>query len=145
MLQQDIQDYLSQIFALCADALAIYAERKRELGVLDFTDQEHLLLKVLDHDNVASVLKDELDLLMVDEFQDTSPIQLALFIKLAQFAKSISWVGDIKQAIYGFRGSDTALMEAILQGTSGNGRRKGNSQRLMAIPARFGDSRECRL
>lgn len=51
---------------------------------------------------------------MVDEFQDTSPIQLALFIKLAQFAKEVYWVGDIKQAIYGFRGSDTDLMKAIL-------------------------------
>lgn len=115
LLQQDIRDYLSQMFSLCADALAIYADRKRELGVLDFADQEHLLLKVLDDDNVAGVLREELDLLMVDEFQDTSPIQLALFIKLAQFAKSVYWVGDIKQAIYGFRGSDTALMEAILQ------------------------------
>jgi len=63
---------------------------------------------------VAAVLDDELDLLMVDEFQDTSPIQLALFLKLARFAKRVYWVGDIKQAIYGFRGSDTALMQAIL-------------------------------
>jgi ATP-dependent exoDNAse (exonuclease V) beta subunit len=51
---------------------------------------------------------------MVDEFQDTSPIQLALFLRLTQFAKQVYWVGDIKQAIYGFRGSDTELMEAIL-------------------------------
>ena len=114
-LHQDIRGYLTQMFALCADALAVYAERKRELGVLDFADQEHLLLKVLDHPTVATVLHEELDLLLVDEFQDTSPIQLALFVKLAQFAKAVYWVGDIKQAIYGFRGSDTALMEAILQ------------------------------
>ena len=81
---------------------------------MDFTDQEHLLLLALDNEMVASPLREELDLLMVDEFQDTSPIQLALFLKLAQFAKEIYWVGDIKQAIYGFRGSDTALMRAIL-------------------------------
>ena len=114
-LHEDIRNYLAQMFGLCADALAIYANRKRELGVLDFADQEHLLLKLLNNESVADVLRDELDLLLVDEFQDTSPIQLALFIKLAQFAKSIYWVGDVKQAIYGFRGSDTALMEAILQ------------------------------
>jgi ATP-dependent exoDNAse (exonuclease V) beta subunit len=52
---------------------------------------------------------------MVDEFQDTSPIQLALFLKLARFANRVYWVGDIKQAIYGFRGSDTELMQAILK------------------------------
>ena len=73
------------------------------------------MLGLLDHPEVAAVLDDELDLLMVDEFQDTSPIQLALFLKLARFAKKVYWVGDIKQAIYGFRGSDTELMQAILQ------------------------------
>ena len=114
-LHHDIAAYLKQIFGLAAGALAIYAQSKRELGVLDFADQEHLLLKLLDSPSVAEVLADELDLLIVDEFQDTSPIQLALFLKLASFAKKVFWVGDIKQAIYGFRGSDTALMQAILE------------------------------
>ena len=52
---------------------------------------------------------------MVDEFQDTSPIQLALFLKLAALRHEVVWVGDIKQAIYGFRGSDTALMRAVIE------------------------------
>jgi ATP-dependent helicase/nuclease subunit A len=114
-LHADITGYLTQMFTLCAEALAFYAERKREMGAVDFTDQEHLLLKVLEVPSVAATLTEELDLLLVDEFQDTSPIQLALFLKLAQFARETIWVGDIKQAIYGFRGSDTALMEAVLQ------------------------------
>lgn len=114
-LHADITGYLTQMFTLCAQALAFYAERKREMGAVDFTDQEHLLLKVLEVPSVAATLTEELDLLLVDEFQDTSPIQLALFLKLAQFARETIWVGDIKQAIYGFRGSDTALMEAVLQ------------------------------
>jgi ATP-dependent exoDNAse (exonuclease V) beta subunit len=109
------------MFSLCAEALKVYDARKREMGALDFTDQEHLLLKVLEDASVAATLKDELDLLMVDEFQDTSPIQLALFLKLAGYAKAIYWVGDIKQAIYGFRGSDTELMEAILKALPGLG------------------------
>jgi ATP-dependent exoDNAse (exonuclease V) beta subunit len=120
-LHADITAYLAQMFALCAEALAFYAERKREMGAVDFTDQEHLLLKVLEVPSVASTLTEELDLLLVDEFQDTSPIQLALFLKLAQFARETIWVGDIKQAIYGFRGSDTALMEAVLQAVRGWG------------------------
>lgn len=120
-LRADITAYLERMFALCAEALTSYDARKREMGVLDFTDQEHLLLKVLDHEFVAATLKDELDLLLVDEFQDTSPIQLTLFLKLAQYAKAIYWVGDIKQAIYGFRGSDTELMEAILKALPGMG------------------------
>lgn len=113
-LHRDLRDYLQMQFRLCEQTLQSYADKKREMGVLDFTDQEHLLLKTLDHETVAQTLREELDLLMVDEFQDTSPIQLALFLKLAQLAKEIYWVGDIKQAIYGFRGSDTTLMKAIL-------------------------------
>jgi ATP-dependent exoDNAse (exonuclease V) beta subunit len=115
MLHADITEYLDHMFSLCAEAMKVYDVMKREMGVLDFTDQEHLLLKVLDHPSVQNTLRDELDLLLVDEFQDTSPIQLALFLKMANCAKAVYWVGDIKQAIYGFRGSDTELMGSIVQ------------------------------
>jgi ATP-dependent helicase/nuclease subunit A len=114
-LQSDAQFYLQQIFNLAADSLAAYAERKRQLGAVDFADQERTLLDILDNPQVSETLRDELDLLMVDEFQDTSPIQLALFLKLARLAKHVVWVGDIKQAIYGFRGGDTALMQAVVK------------------------------
>lgn len=113
-LHADVRRYLALMFALAGRALAHYQTVKQEMGTLDFADQEHQLLGLLDHPEVAAVLEDELDLLMVDEFQDTSPIQLALFLKLARFAKRVVWVGDLKQAIYGFRGSDTALMQSIL-------------------------------
>jgi len=113
-LHEDLRAFLVDLFALAADALAGYALRKRALGVLDFADQEYLLLGLLDDPHVAATLGEELELLLVDEFQDTSPIQLALFLKLARFAKRSYWVGDVKQAIYGFRGSDAALMEAVL-------------------------------
>ncbi len=113
-LHADIRNYLEHVFAICAAALEHYRQRKLSMGVVDFTDQEHLLLKLLDKPEVTEVLRDELDLLMVDEFQDTSPIQLALFLKLSRLAKHTYWVGDIKQAIYGFRGSDTALMQGVV-------------------------------
>jgi ATP-dependent helicase/nuclease subunit A len=113
-LHDDIRTYLERMFAVCAAALEHYSQRKRTMGVVDFTDQEHLLLKLLDLPEVADVLGEELDLLMVDEFQDTSPIQLALFLKLSRLAKHTYWVGDIKQAIYGFRGSDTELMQGVV-------------------------------
>ena len=113
-LHSDVREYLKIQFTLCEKSLQAYAHRKHEIGVLDFTDQELLLLKTLDNETVANTLREELDLLMVDEFQDTSPIQLALFQKLAELAKEIYWVGDVKQAIYGFRGSDAMLMKAIL-------------------------------
>lgn len=112
-LHQDIESYVTGLFGIARDALERYAERKREMGVVDFVDQETLLLKALDNREVVRVLEEEIDLLMVDEFQDTSPIQLALFMRLSEFAAMTYWVGDVKQAIYGFRGSDTRLMKAV--------------------------------
>ena len=113
-LRQDIEQYLTTMFALAAKALEAYAKRKRELGVVDFVDQEHLCLGLLGNAFVVDALSDELDLLLVDEFQDTSPIQLQLFSRLSRIARETVWVGDLKQAIYGFRGSDAELMKAVL-------------------------------
>ena len=113
-LRQDIGRYLTMIFALGARALDAYSQRKRELGVIDFVDQEHLFLSLLEKPAVVEVLSEELDLLLVDEFQDTSPIQLDLFVRLSRIARESVWVGDIKQAIYGFRGSDAELMKTVL-------------------------------
>ena len=114
-LHQDIERYLDAIFTLGAKALDAYAQRKRELGVIDFVDQEHLFLGLLEKPTVVEALSEELDLLLVDEFQDTSPIQLELFVRLSRIALETVWVGDVKQAIYGFRGSDAELMKAVLQ------------------------------
>lgn len=113
-LRHDIEEYLIAIFTLGAKALDAYSQRKRELGVIDFVDQEHLFLGLLVKPSVCSVLSEELELLLVDEFQDTSPIQLEIFVRLSRIARETVWVGDVKQAIYGFRGSDAELMKAVI-------------------------------
>jgi ATP-dependent exoDNAse (exonuclease V) beta subunit len=115
MLHEDISTYLTLLFEACASIIQGYQARKKELGVVDFTDQEALFLEMLDNPDVTAVLSEELDLLLVDEFQDTSPMQLALFLKLSTFARQCFFVGDIKQAIYGFRGSSPELMQRLLQ------------------------------
>jgi hypothetical protein len=78
--------------------MELYDEFKRSQGLLDFTDLEFLALKLLDKDEILSDLKNRLSLTLVDEFQDTSPIQLSLFLKLAQVTGRSVWVGDEKQA-----------------------------------------------
>ena len=110
----DVRDYLELVFTIAADAMAAYQAMKTRLGLIDFVDQERELLRALELPAVCKVLEDELDLLMVDEFQDTSPIQLALFLKLSELATKVIWVGDMKQSIYGFRGSDPSLMLGVI-------------------------------
>lgn len=111
----EVRQYLDRVFNLAADVLDAYEQAKKALGAVDFSDQEVLLLRALrTKPSVREALAAELDLIMVDEFQDTSPLQLALFIELAKLAKRSVWVGDPKQAIYGFRGTDASLIAGVL-------------------------------
>lgn len=110
-LHQDIREYIELIFECAAESLDAYQEFKKVNGLVDFIDQEYLALSLLENPQVQESLRSRLDLALIDEFQDTSPIQLALFLKLAKLAKHSIWVGDVKQAIYGFRGTDPALMK----------------------------------
>ena len=122
----DVLQYLSLVFDLAAFALANYEAAKRESGAVDFTDQETLVLRAL-HQSAAvrDSISSELDLVLVDEFQDTSPVQLAVFVELAKLAKQSIWVGDPKQAIYGFRGTDAQLIAAVLDAIDGWGGKLG--------------------
>lgn len=118
----EVRRYLDKVFKLAADVLDAYEQAKKALGAVDFSDQEVLLLRALrTKPAVREVLAAELDLIMVDEFQDTSPLQLALFVELAKLAKKSVWVGDPKQAIYGFRGTDSSLISGVLSAIKGWG------------------------
>lgn len=56
--------------------------------------------------------------ILIDEFQDTSHEQWAviqpLIVEALSYGGSLTWVGDVKQAIYGWRGGDTTLFEKVL-------------------------------
>jgi ATP-dependent exoDNAse (exonuclease V) beta subunit len=114
-LRAQMHDLIRILFGIAADALTAYQDYKRERGVLDFVDQETLALEVLRRPDARAALAGQIDLVLVDEFQDTSPIQLALFLELATLATESIWVGDPKQAIYGFRGTDPGLMDAAIE------------------------------
>lgn len=110
-LHQDIDHYIRTVFATSADALEQYAEWKETRRLIDFTDMEARALELLQDRQIATALGEDFNLLLVDEFQDTNPIQLALFNRLGEVVGDVVWVGDRKQSIFGFRGSDPELME----------------------------------
>lgn len=107
-LRGDLREAITLAFDLAARALEPFAAARRAAGVLDYIDQEALALAALRDPAVAAELAAEL--VVVDEFQDTSPVQLALFAALASAAARSVWVGDVKQSIYGFRGTDPTLV-----------------------------------
>lgn len=115
-LRADLAGYVRAVFSMAARAADQFRAMKEERGALDFVDLEGRTLELLARPDVARVIAEEFDLLFVDEFQDTSPLQLALFLRLASLVRvRTAWVGDIKQAIYGFRGSDPELMGAAVE------------------------------
>lgn len=115
----DIKGYIDLVFEIAMDALGEYERYKQKRGLIDYTDMETYISRLLRQPSVRETLATELDLLLVDEFQDTSPIQLDIFLQLSRIAKHSIWVGDPKQSIYGFRGAEPALMQAIIDATGG--------------------------
>ncbi len=120
-MHRDIEAFIKGVFDIAGKTLEAFQSIKVERGLIDFTDMEQLVLHALDDAAIRTRLRDELDLLLVDEFQDTNPMQLALFMKLLPLARRAIFVGDVKQAIYAFRGADPDLVFATLAGLAGRG------------------------
>jgi len=97
-----------------------YQTFKKERGYVDYIDLEILFLELLSNDNVREQIQHDYDLVLVDEFQDTNPLQLAIFQSLRSLTKRTCWVGDPKQAIYSFRDTDPELVNRVWS-------RKGNT------------------
>jgi ATP-dependent exoDNAse (exonuclease V) beta subunit len=117
--RDDVKEYLDFVFDIASDALGEFEQYKKKRGLIDYTDMETYVSRLLRNESVRETLRGEIGLLLVDEFQDTSPIQLDIFLQLSQLAQHSIWVGDPKQSIYGFRGADPALMQAIIAASGG--------------------------
>jgi ATP-dependent helicase/nuclease subunit A len=81
---------------------------KRRARLLDFSDLEIHALQALENEGVCSYYRERWHAFLVDEFQDTNPVQAALLERLVQGAK-LTVVGDEKQSIYGFRRAGTEV------------------------------------
>ena len=106
-------DALGRIADLFDDACARYAARKRELAALDYLDLDLMTEELLrSHPDIAASYRSRFRHLMVDELQDTNPVQIELLCLLSRGEDAGTpgperfFVGDVSQAIYRFRGSD---------------------------------------
>ena len=120
------------------ELLADFEQFKRNAAVLDFDDLLVAARRLLrTHEEVRQAASDRYTRILVDEFQDTDPVQAEiLFLIASEPGDALSWqerklipgrlfmVGDPKQAIYRFRGADMAsymdAREAIERQFPGN-------------------------
>ena len=133
---QEVKDkvlkYIRTIFDVVDKLSQRYQDYKKEQHSVDYVDIENHFLKLLDIEEVKEDIRENFKYVFVDEFQDSSPTQVKMFEKLSAIVgrdedddykitigkntfnlHNSVWVGDFKQAIYGFRGADTALTKAV--------------------------------
>ncbi|MGQ0679401.1 MAG: ATP-dependent helicase [Actinomycetota bacterium] len=84
-------------------AFAAYVARKRAESVLDYDDLLLCWGALLRTPDVAVILQRQFDHILVDEYQDTNPLQADLLHGMAGGGACITAVGDDAQAIYSFR------------------------------------------
>lgn len=80
-----------------------YMARKREQSVLDYDDLLLCWAALLRIPDVAQILQSQFDHILVDEYQDTNPLQADLLEAMAAGGAKLTAVGDDAQAIYSFR------------------------------------------
>ncbi|AFZ66721.1 UvrD-helicase domain-containing protein [Deinococcus peraridilitoris] len=93
---------------------AFLAERKRREGLLDYADLEVYALHALRDPDVRAHYARRWRAFLLDEFQDTNPIQDEILRLLRGDART-TIVGDEKQSIYGFRRADVRLFRLVRQ------------------------------
>ncbi|WP_246740226.1 exodeoxyribonuclease V subunit beta [Bradyrhizobium sp. LCT2] len=139
------QSLAHELAAHLTGVIEAYDRRKREAAVLDFDDllrQARAL--VCENPEIRAWLAGRYAYLLVDEFQDTDPVQAEIVFCIAAHSQPATWssavlrpgalfiVGDPKQAIYRFRGADVesyALAKSVIA--------KAKNGCVLAITANF--------
>ena len=139
------QSLVHELAAHLSGVIDAYDRRKREAAVLDFDDllrQARAL--ICENADIRAWLAGRYAYLLVDEFQDTDPVQAEIVFCIAALSQPETWssavlrpgalflVGDPKQAIYRFRGADVesyALAKSVIA--------KAKNGCLLAVTANF--------
>lgn len=95
-----------------------YVEFKQKENLLDFNDMEILADRLLSNDEIKMRYLERYRYFLVDEFQDVNPIQKRILYKLCLKEGKLPGgrlfiVGDHKQSIYGFRGTDYRIFNEV--------------------------------
>lgn len=105
--------YMEQLISLARQTKALLDAKKRQIGKLDNDD---LLLKTQElferYPAIAQRYENRFKLVMIDEFQDTSQLQVDMVSRMSgENCAHLCTVGDSQQSIYRFRGADVQVYE----------------------------------
>lgn len=103
-----------------------YAEERRRQGRPEFQDLLVWATDLVDVDSVRAEFQARFRYILIDEFQDTNPLQTELALKLASDPAgkvrpgSLFIVGDPKQSIYRFRHADLSALRRVRSQVAGD-------------------------
>ena len=104
--EEDLDKQRHQELAVAFEA---YQKIMRLSNLIDYDDQIYLLIELLEQrPNIKKLLTDRYKYILVDEFQDTNPMQSKLIDLLLGESQNVMAVGDDDQSIYGWRGATLA-------------------------------------
>ena len=101
------------IYERAASLRASYEEFKHQHGFLDFEDMQRRALELLGDESVRERYARHFKHILLDEAQDTNDVQMRILGRLRDGRHSLFAVGDVKQAIYGFRGANIGLFQSL--------------------------------
>lgn len=129
----------NQLVALAREVDKRFTAKKRARSVLDFSDLVRLTLQALENPHIRAQYENKFRLVMVDEFQDTDALQLAIVSKLSgEGLRYLCTVGDAQQSIYRFRGADVALYRSYQENMfSSSITSAGGTPRALALTTNF--------
>ncbi len=106
---------VEELLKLVLDFDAAYAEEKKKRALADFSDQEHLTVRLLfnretgEKTPLAEAVSSRFKEIFIDEYQDVNGIQELIFQAISRGGKNLFMVGDVKQSIYRFRLADPSI------------------------------------
>ena len=110
----DAKNHIHALLMGAGETLKQYQQAKEQSGLVDFSDMVHLANHILNNPSSLSEMIACYDCLIIDEFQDTNPLQFALLNRFQEAGVPTLIVGDLKQSIMGFQGADSRLFAGLL-------------------------------
>ncbi len=117
------------LFDICDLFINEYNKIKKQKNVYDYNDIERLTIKLFENQDILNTVKNAYKNIFIDEFQDANLVQEKIITSLKN-GNNLFFVGDLKQAIYGFRQSNSKIFERICKEFENDDKTNGNSQSL---------------
>ncbi len=98
------------------DILEEYETKRKSMHAIDFDDMVYECYKLLKNDDrTRTYWQKRFEYILIDEFQDSNPMQYQVICLLAAESGNLFVVGDDDQAIYGFRGARPEILRQFVQ------------------------------